>query len=67
MPETVDQRMSRIQQECEEIASMQAQFKRSSMIYQHSAKVEAARRRGLPFDTFFHMHYEEWAKIREDA
>lgn len=40
------------------------EIKRRAMIYQCEEKEYAATRQGLPFDTYHHMSYAEWAEIR---
>jgi hypothetical protein len=59
-----DPKVVEILKQCEEIAMLQKYIKAQCMVYQRDAKVTAALERGLPFDAFFQMSYEEWSKIR---
>lgn len=49
----------------EALATARTALKAEAMIYQRSAKEDAARRDGVPLNTYYNLPYEQWAKIRD--
>ena len=51
--------------ELEEIEILKSRIKERSMIYQADLKESMARKSNVPLDSYYHLSYVEWAKIRD--
>jgi hypothetical protein len=59
--------LSEIKFELEVIEHLKGVVRARSMVYQVEAKERAARKRGLPLDTYYDLPYMIWAEIRDSG
>lgn len=53
--------------ELQEIETLRTAIKRRAMVYQIDVKEAAARRDGVPLETYFDLPYEQWMSVRDRA
>ena len=65
-PTEKDKRWNKMLEDLAYCSATHQYIKEQSMIYQRGDKVSAAEWKGLPFNSYFDLPYEDWAKIRTE-